>query len=96
LENDNGDERVAVLQEAMRRTFKDPEFHKEFKKLTGDVPTPLMPETMEKYIRELPRSRVRSFPSFIKSQAQGLSPCGRYKFKETYKDPGFHTLKEER
>jgi hypothetical protein len=40
----------------MRRTFKDPEFHKEFKKLTGDVPTPLMPETMEKYIRELPRS----------------------------------------
>lgn len=34
----------------------DGEFHKEFKKLTGDVPTPLMSETMDKYIRELPRS----------------------------------------
>jgi tripartite-type tricarboxylate transporter receptor subunit TctC len=49
-------DRVEILQEAMRKTFRDPEFHKEFKKLTGDVPTPLMPETMEKYIRELPRS----------------------------------------
>jgi tripartite-type tricarboxylate transporter receptor subunit TctC len=49
-------ELVGILQEAIRKTFKDPEFHKEFKKLTGDVPTPLMPETMEKYIREIPRS----------------------------------------
>jgi len=49
-------ERIEILQEAIRKTFKDVEFHKEFKKLTGDVPTPLMPETMEKYIKELPRS----------------------------------------
>ena len=49
-------ELVEILQEAIRKSFKDPEFHKEFKKLTGDVPTPLMPETMEKYIREIPRS----------------------------------------
>jgi tripartite-type tricarboxylate transporter receptor subunit TctC len=49
-------ELVGILQEAIRKAFKDPEFHKEFKKLTGDVPTPLMPETMEKYIREIPRS----------------------------------------
>jgi tripartite-type tricarboxylate transporter receptor subunit TctC len=49
-------ERVQVLQEAMRKSFRDPDFHNEFKKLTGDVPTPLMPETMEKYIREIPRS----------------------------------------
>ena len=49
-------ERVEILQEAIRRSFKDAEFHKEFKKLTGDVPTPLMPETMDKYVRELPRS----------------------------------------
>jgi hypothetical protein len=47
---------VEILQDAIKKTFKDPEFHKEFKKLTGDVPTPLMPETMEKYIRQLPRS----------------------------------------
>jgi len=49
-------ELVKIFQEAITKSFKDPEFHKEFKKLTGDVPTPLMPETMEKYIREIPRS----------------------------------------
>jgi tripartite-type tricarboxylate transporter receptor subunit TctC len=49
-------ELVEILQEAITKSFKDPEFHKEFKKLTGDVPTPLMPETMDKYIREIPRS----------------------------------------
>jgi tripartite-type tricarboxylate transporter receptor subunit TctC len=49
-------DRVEILQEAIRKSFKDPEFHNEFKKLTGDVPSPLMPETMEKYIKELPRS----------------------------------------
>lgn len=46
---------VQILQEAMRKTFNDPEFHKEFKKLTGDDPTPLMPEANEKSIKEMPR-----------------------------------------
>jgi len=48
-------ERVEVLREAIRKTFKDPEFRREFKKLTGDDPTPLMPEAHEKAVRELPR-----------------------------------------
>src|SRR3989338_2840266 len=48
-------DRVQILQEAMRKTFRDAEFHKEFKKLTGDDPTPLMPEAHEKAVRELPR-----------------------------------------
>lgn len=48
-------ERVQILQEAIRKTFKDPEFRKEFKKLTGDDPTPLMPEAHDKAIKELPR-----------------------------------------
>jgi tripartite-type tricarboxylate transporter receptor subunit TctC len=48
-------ELVEILQEALRKTFKDREFHREFKKLTGDDPTPLMPEAHEKAIRELPR-----------------------------------------
>lgn len=48
-------ERVHILQEAMRKTLKDPEFHKEYKKLTGDDPSPLAPELLEKTIRELPR-----------------------------------------
>jgi hypothetical protein len=48
---------VQILQEAMRKTFKDPEFHKEFKKLAGDQAAPLMPEELEKAIRGLPRER---------------------------------------
>jgi hypothetical protein len=48
-------DRVEILQEALRKTFRDPEFHKEFKKLTGDDPTPLMPEAHEQAIREIPR-----------------------------------------
>jgi len=48
-------EQVRILQEAMRKTFKDPEFHREYKRLIGDDPTPLMPEAQEKAIRELPR-----------------------------------------
>jgi tripartite-type tricarboxylate transporter receptor subunit TctC len=48
-------ERVDVLQEAFRKTYKDPEFHKEYKKLTADDATPLLPETHERTIREIPR-----------------------------------------
>ena len=48
-------DRVDIIQEAFRKTYKDPEFHKEYKKLTADDPTPLMPEAHEKTIREIPR-----------------------------------------
>jgi tripartite-type tricarboxylate transporter receptor subunit TctC len=47
-------ERVEILQDAMRRTFQDPEFHKEYKK-TGDDSPPLMPEALDKVIKDLPR-----------------------------------------
>ncbi|HEX9661650.1 MAG TPA: hypothetical protein VGB27_05135 [Candidatus Binatia bacterium] len=47
-------ERVEILQEAMRRTFKDPEFQKEYKK-TGDDSPPLMPEALDKIVKGLPR-----------------------------------------
>jgi hypothetical protein len=50
-------ERAEILREAFRKTFRDPEFHKEYKKLTGDDAAPLLPEEMEKAIRELPRER---------------------------------------
>lgn len=50
-------EQVAILRGAMVRTFSDPGFHKEYKKLVGDEPTPLTPEEMDKAIRELPRDR---------------------------------------
>jgi tripartite-type tricarboxylate transporter receptor subunit TctC len=48
-------DRVAILQEAFRKAYRDPEFHKEYKKLTTDDATPLMPEEQEKAIREIPR-----------------------------------------
>jgi hypothetical protein len=41
----------------MRKTFSDPEFHAEFKKLVGEEPTPLIAEELEKAIRDLPRDR---------------------------------------
>ena len=48
-------EQVQVLREGMKKTFQDPEFHKEFKKLTGDDPSALMPESQEEIIRAIPR-----------------------------------------
>jgi len=48
-------DRVEILQEAFRKTYRDPEFDKEYKKFTADDPTPLMPEAHEKTIREIPR-----------------------------------------
>jgi tripartite-type tricarboxylate transporter receptor subunit TctC len=48
-------DRVAVLQEAFRKTYKDPEFLREYKKLTGDEASPLLPEAHDKAIRDIPR-----------------------------------------
>ena len=48
-------ERVEILQEAFRKTYKDPGFYNEYKKLTGEVPTPLLPEDHARAIREIPR-----------------------------------------
>jgi tripartite-type tricarboxylate transporter receptor subunit TctC len=50
-------EQVKILREALVKTFNDPSFHKEYKKLTGDDATPLMPHDMEKAVKELPRDR---------------------------------------
>jgi len=48
-------DRVEILQEAFRKTYRDPEFFREYKKLTADDPTPLLPENHERAIREIPR-----------------------------------------
>ena len=48
-------QQVQILQAAVRKTFEDPEYSKEQKKLTGEDSTPLMPEAFEKVFRELPR-----------------------------------------
>jgi len=49
------EERAVILQEAFRRAYKDPEFHRLYKKLVGDDPSPLMPEEVMKMVKELPR-----------------------------------------
>jgi hypothetical protein len=48
-------ERVEIIKEALRKSFKDADFFKEYHKVTGEDPTPLMPEANEKAIRDLPR-----------------------------------------
>src|SRR5262245_1366320 len=48
-------DRVEILQEAFRKTYRDPDFFKEYKKLTADEPTPLLPENHVQAIREVPR-----------------------------------------
>jgi tripartite-type tricarboxylate transporter receptor subunit TctC len=48
-------ERVGIIREAMRKSFSDPEFLAEFKKLMGDDASPVGGEDLERAIRELPR-----------------------------------------
>ncbi|HXG50006.1 MAG TPA: hypothetical protein VNN77_01195 [candidate division Zixibacteria bacterium] len=48
-------ERVAVLEEAMARTFKDPEFAPYFKKLVSDDASPIGAAELKRLIAEMPR-----------------------------------------
>jgi multiple antibiotic resistance protein len=42
-------------QAAFRKAYDDPEFEKEYKKITGDDPSPINPEDYQTAIREIPR-----------------------------------------
>jgi tripartite-type tricarboxylate transporter receptor subunit TctC len=66
-------ERVEILREAMRKTLTDPEFFKEYRKLVGDDPTPIMPEALDKAIREIPRES-EAIELFNKLAAAGPLP----------------------
>ena len=48
-------DRADIIKEGLRKAFKDPEFVKEYKKVVGEEPTPLLPDENERAIRELPR-----------------------------------------
>ncbi|MGZ8433302.1 MAG: Bug family tripartite tricarboxylate transporter substrate binding protein [Candidatus Binatia bacterium] len=48
-------DRVDVLEDAFRKTYRDTEFRKDFLKLVGDDAEPMMPEELAKVIREIPR-----------------------------------------
>jgi len=50
-------EQVEILKQAMIRTYKDPEFSKEYRKLVSDDPSPLFPDDNQRAINELPRDR---------------------------------------
>src|SRR5262245_34065641 len=48
-------DRVEILQEAMRKTLKDSEFHREYRKVVGEDAGPMTPEELTKAIQETPR-----------------------------------------
>ncbi|HWO42387.1 MAG TPA: hypothetical protein VNO43_11350 [Candidatus Eisenbacteria bacterium] len=49
-------EKIAeILRQAVRQTFKDRQFHEQYKKVLGVYPTPLMPEDQQKLVATLPR-----------------------------------------
>jgi tripartite-type tricarboxylate transporter receptor subunit TctC len=55
LPPDTPRERVAILQSAVTKVFKDPEFPNYFKKTVGDDPELVFPEVMDKAVKELKR-----------------------------------------
>ena len=55
LPPDTPKDRVAILQAAVTKVFKDPEFPKYFKKTVGDDPELVFPEVMDKAVKELKR-----------------------------------------
>ncbi len=48
-------ERVQILRAAFQKTFSDPEFRKDYRKLTGDDPSPLGADEVQRAIETLPR-----------------------------------------
>lgn len=48
-------DRAEIIKEGLRKAFKDPDFVKEYRKVVGEDPTPLLPDENERAIRELPR-----------------------------------------
>jgi tripartite-type tricarboxylate transporter receptor subunit TctC len=67
-------EQVVILRAAMVKTFNDPAFPGEYKKFTGDEATPLMPDDMEKALKELPRD-PETVALFKKLNAAGPLPA---------------------
>jgi tripartite-type tricarboxylate transporter receptor subunit TctC len=50
-------ERVDIIGEALRATFRDPTFLNDFKKQTGAEATPIIAEEQTKALREIPREK---------------------------------------
>ncbi len=48
-------EQVQLLREGMTKTFRDPDFQKEYRKITTDDVSPMTPEAQQETIRSIPR-----------------------------------------
>ena len=48
-------ERVRTLRDAISAAYKDPEFFNDYKKLTGEAPSPLTPDEFDEVLKKLPR-----------------------------------------
>jgi hypothetical protein len=46
---------VKTLKDAFRKSWKDPEFHENWKKMTRADASPLMPEEVEDLVKNIPR-----------------------------------------
>ena len=55
LPPDSPDDRVKIMKDAFRKSLNDPEFHKNWKKLTRADASPLMPEELEELVKTIPR-----------------------------------------
>lgn len=55
LPPDTPKDRFDILYHAMDKVFEDRDFQKEFKKLTGDDPSPLIGERLQVLIKKIPR-----------------------------------------
>ena len=63
---------------SLRRAFKDSDLHREYKKLTGENPDPLLPEEMERAIREMPRdAEVTDLLKELSARARFLRDNGK-------------------
>ena len=46
---------VQMLREGMSKSFRDPEFQKEYRRITGDDVSPLTPEAQQETVQSIPR-----------------------------------------
>jgi hypothetical protein len=67
-------EQVRILREGMAKMFKDPDFHRDYKKFVGEEPTPLLGEEMDRALKELPRDQ-EIVELFKKLNASGPLPA---------------------
>jgi len=49
-------DRIRILRDAITNAYTDPEFSKDYKKITGETPSPILPDEFDGIIKKLPRN----------------------------------------